>query len=137
MGVVSQFVEQHPDFSWQGHKGTIALTGFQGAFGYLDYETPEIRLLSRKWRRPEGRRRNFASHSYTHNAGQYGYWGYGCVPENIQYDISKWVDRVSPWIGATNLFIAPFGYRAQQPALQYILGCGFRHLLHRGRQGSQ
>ena len=126
MGVVSQFVEQHPDFSWQGHKGTIALTGFQGAFGYPDYETPENQaaiqevaeaLKADGW--------NFASHSYTHNAGQYGYWGYGCVPENIQYDISKWVDRVSPWIGATNLFIAPFGYRAQQPALQYILDAGF------------
>ena len=40
MGVVDAFVEQHPDFSYRGHKGTIALTGFQGAFGY-DYDEPE------------------------------------------------------------------------------------------------
>ena len=40
MGVVDAFVAEHPDFSYQGHKGTIALTGFQGAFGY-DYDIPE------------------------------------------------------------------------------------------------
>jgi len=126
MGVVDAFVAGHPDFSWHGCKGTIALTGFQGAFGYPDYETPENQaaiqavaeaLKADGW--------SFASHSYTHNSGVYGFWGFGCMPEKIRYDINKWVDRVAPWLGGTHLFLAPFGYRVQGEALQYVLDAGF------------
>ena len=126
MGVVDAFVEEHPDFAWHGHKGTIALTGFQGAFGYPSYDTEEngrqIRAVADALKADGW---NFASHSYTHNNGSYGFWGTGCVPEKIRYDISKWVDRVTPWIGETNLFIAPFGVRVRGQALQYVLDAGF------------
>ena len=124
MGVVDAFVEQHPDFSYRGHKGTIALTGFQGAFGY-DYDIPEqaeqIRTVSAALKADGW---NFASHSYTHNRVN-NYYGPGCSVEKISYDINKWVDHVVPCIGETRLFIAPFGYRVQQPALQCILDAGF------------
>ena len=124
MGVVDAFVEQHPDFSYRGHKGTIALTGFQGAFGY-DYDIPEqadqIRTVSSALKEDGW---NFASHSYTHNRVN-NYYGPGCAVEKISYDINKWVDHVVPCIGETRLFIAPFGYRVQQPALQCILDAGF------------
>lgn len=125
MGVVDAFVREHPDFSYQGHKGTIALTGFQGAFGY-DYENAEeaeqIRLVSgalkeRGW--------SFACHSYTHNRVN-NFYGPGCSEEKISYDVNKWVQQVTPCIGSTRLFIAPFGYRVQQPALQCILDAGFQ-----------
>lgn len=125
MGVVDAFVEQHPDFSYRGHKGTIALTGFQGAFGY-DYDTPEqadeIRRIAAALKEDGW---NFASHSYTHNRVN-NYYGPGCAPEKISYDINKWIDHVPPCIGDTRLFIAPFGYRVQQPALQHILDAGFQ-----------
>ena len=126
MGVVDAFVEAHPDFAWRGHKGTIALTGFQGAFGYPSYDDPDnarqIRAVAEALK-AEGW--NFASHSYTHNSGQYGFWGAGCIPGNIYYDINKWVDRVTPCIGPTNLFIAPFGARVTGEALQHVLNAGF------------
>lgn len=124
MGVVDAFVEQHPDFSYRGHKGTIALTGFQGAFGY-DYDEPEqaeqIRIVAAALKADGW---NFASHSYTHNRVN-NFYGPGCSVEKISYDINKWVDHVVPCIGETRLFIAPFGYRVQQPALQCILDAGF------------
>ena len=37
----------------------------------------------------------------------------------------KWWQYVTPCLGETNLFIAPFGYRADYPALQHILDLGF------------
>ena len=123
MGVVDLFVAEHPDFSYRGHKGTIALTGFQGAFGY-SYETDdgaaEIRkvvaaLKADGW--------NFASHSYTHN--RKNFYGPGCTEANIAYDINKWIATAVPCLGETRLFIAPFGYRVKQPALQHILDAGF------------
>ena len=126
MGVVDAFVEAHPDFSWRGCKGTIALTGFQGAFGYPDYESEDDRqAIARVADALKADGWSFASHSYTHNGGQYGFWGAGCNPENIRYDINKWVDKVTPCIGTTELFLAPFGYRAQGQALDYVLQCGF------------
>lgn len=126
MGVIDAFVAEHPDFSLSGHKGTIALTGFQGAFGYPDYDAPgngeQIRAVAEALK-AEGW--SFASHSYTHNSGYYGFWGAGCIPDKIYYDINKWVDRVTPWIGETDLFIAPFGYRAEGEALRHVLNAGF------------
>jgi len=124
MGVVDEFVKEHPDFAYQGHKGTIALTGFQGAFGY-SYDIPEEAdqmrtvveaLKADGW--------NFASHSYTHNRVN-NFYGPGCSEDKISYDINKWVDRCVPCLGETRLFIAPFGYRVQQPMLQHILDKGF------------
>lgn len=81
MGVVDAFVAEHPDFSWNGHKGTIALTGFQGAFGYPSYDDPAYQTEIKKVAdalRADGW--SFASHSYTHNSGVYGFWGTGCIP---------------------------------------------------------
>ncbi|MBQ4651663.1 MAG: hypothetical protein IJB78_02970 [Oscillospiraceae bacterium] len=125
MGVVDAFVKEHPDFSYQGHKGTIALTGFQGAFGY-DYEDTEqaeqIRLVSAALKEQGW---SFACHSYTHNRVN-NFYGPGCSEEKISYDVNKWLKQVVPCIGSTRLFIAPFGYRVQQPALQCILDAGFQ-----------
>lgn len=123
MGVVDKFVEEHPDFSYKGHKGTIALTGFQGAFGY-SYKTEEGQKAIKEVAealKAEGW--NFASHSYTHNRNNF--YGPGSVPSNIQYDISRWINVVTPCIGKTRLFIAPFGYRVKQQGLQHILDAGF------------
>ena len=125
MGVVDAFVAEHPDFSWNGHKGTIALTGFQGAFGYPSYDDPAYQTEIKKVAdalRADGW--SFASHSYTHNRVN-NFYGPGCSVEKISYDINKWVEHVVPCIGETRLFIAPFGYRVQQPALQCILDAGF------------
>ena len=64
MGVVDAFVAEHPDFSWNGHKGTIALTGFQGAFGYPSYDDPAYQTEIKKVAdalRADGW--SFASHS--------------------------------------------------------------------------
>lgn len=122
-GVVDAFVKEHPDFSYQGHKGTFALTGYQGAFGY-SYDTEEgqadiknvvAALKADGW--------NFASHSYTHNRDRY--YGPGSKPENIRYDINKWNAVVRPCLGDTRLFIAPFGYRVKEPGLQHVLDGGF------------
>ena len=123
MGVVDRFVEKHPDFSYQGHKGTLALTGFQGAFGH-SYKTEEGQAEVKKVAaalKAEGW--NFASHSYTHNRKDF--YGPGSIPSNIKYDVNKWVTVVTPCLGTTRLFIAPFGYRVKQPGLQYILDAGF------------
>ena len=34
MPILDAYVKEHPEFSWQGAKGIVATTGYQGAFGY-------------------------------------------------------------------------------------------------------
>lgn len=35
IGILDAFVENHPDFSFDGAKGLITLTGYEGVFGYI------------------------------------------------------------------------------------------------------
>jgi hypothetical protein len=45
-GVLDLFVREHPDFSYKGQKGTIALTGYQGAFVFpLDTEEGQAEIM--------------------------------------------------------------------------------------------
>ena len=40
--LIDRFVEEHPDFSYRGAKGIVALTGYNGILGYRtdsSYET--------------------------------------------------------------------------------------------------
>jgi excisionase family DNA binding protein len=32
--IIDKFVEEHPDFSYKGAKGMLALTGYEGTLGY-------------------------------------------------------------------------------------------------------
>lgn len=122
-GVLELFLKGHPDFSYRGHKGTFAMTGFLGAFGY-DIDVPEgqekalelsTALRANGW--------NFASHSYTHN--RKGYFGPESAAGNVRWDTNRWANEIEPYLGDTNLFIAPYGYRLRQPNLQIVLDAGF------------
>lgn len=40
--LIDRFVEEHPDFAYHGHKGIVALTGYNGILGYrtdISYQT--------------------------------------------------------------------------------------------------
>ena len=41
--LIDRFVEQHPDFSYRGAKGIVALTGYNGILGYRTDESYETR----------------------------------------------------------------------------------------------
>jgi len=117
--VVDAFVREHPEFSFRGHKGIIAATGYMGIFGY-DLSTEESRqdaiAVSNKLKENGW---IFANHSYTHN--RTGYWGPESNPNNIKSDVRRWRERMEPIIGQTNVFIAPFGYTLRGAGMQVIL----------------
>ena len=45
--LIDSFVKEHPDFAYHGHKGIIALTGYEGVLGY---RTDEVYRTGRKSR---------------------------------------------------------------------------------------
>ncbi len=114
--IIDGFVEQHPDFSWQGAKGIIALTGYEGILGYdthLDGERGEmeISLVKPIVQALKNTGWIFASHSYSHGAS----FRLGTISEDgLANDINNWSQGVGSIVGDTNIFIGPFGQIFQE-----------------------
>lgn len=126
--LIDRFVEKHPDFSYRGAKGIVALTGYNGILGYrtdISYETrpDDLDADKVKWleenpdfnldkEREEAKKVAgamkangwlFASHT----------WGHQNVAtaslEKLQADTQKFKENVDPIIGGTDIIIFAFG----------------------------
>ena len=128
MPILDRFVWDNPDFSLGGAKGIIALTGYEGVFGYdisedqsdkpdfadrVEHATVVAeRLRELGW--------DFASHSYTHdNALQSPTVSYG----RFVHDSDRWNRDINPVLGGVDLYISPFGFdlRDNNPRLRYLI----------------
>lgn len=110
--VVNDFVEKHPDFSYRGSKGILALTGYNGVLGYrtsdIEYgDDPKINQKKEQAKEVADALKEdgwvFASHS----------WGHVNMTTSplarIKRDTRKWDKEVRPILGGTDLLIFPFG----------------------------
>ncbi|MBO4288834.1 MAG: polysaccharide deacetylase [Lachnospiraceae bacterium] len=123
--LLDKFIKEHPDASYKCAKGTIALTGYDGVFGYRTDEGffsnptsdeaawiakhPDVKLedeiqkakVIAKAIKEDGW--EFASHS----------WGHRPMNEKsldwLQTDTEKWLSRVEPIVGETDILIFPHG----------------------------
>lgn len=107
--ILDAFVEEHPDFSYKGAKGVLAITGYEGAFGYRtndptsptyeqDKETVKKvaeALKADGW--------ELASHSWGHKNMQ------AASMTLFKNDTNRWMDEVGSLIGPTDILIFPFG----------------------------
>ena len=127
--LIDTFVREHPDFSYHGHKGIIALTGYEGVLGYRTdevYNTRQEDRLTRYQREflaanPDfdfesevARAKEvadamkadgweFASHTWGHiNPVAYGY-------DATVQDTGRWLANVAPVVGNTDVLIFAFG----------------------------
>lgn len=121
--ILDQFVREHPDFSLNGAKGCLSLTGYEGILGYRTQNDIDIaaddparpafdqnrqqeieavkpiiaRLKETGW--------TFGSHT----------WGHIRLStrstENIQRDTLRWKEEVGSLVGETNILFYPHGAR--------------------------
>ena len=130
--LIDRFVEEHPDFSYRGAKGYIALTGYDGILGYrtdVSYETrenldvyqeeffaehPDFDQEDYQWECEQSRKVAqalkedgwlFASHTW----GHVGLGAGATTFEQFKADTDKWEERVEPLIGETDTLIYAFG----------------------------
>lgn len=108
------FIREHPDFSYQGARGILSLTGKDGVFGYhtssawkekLDAATYSAEVNDAKkvadalkalgW--------EFASHTYDHIS--YG----DAAQDELTKDLKLWKDEVQSIVGETDLLMYPKG----------------------------
>ncbi len=152
--LMDQFVEAHPDASYKGAKGIIALTGYNGVLGYrtditYDYDHPNCDRHQKKWmdahpdfnletERTEAKKVadamkengwEFASHT----------WGHVRVGDrslsSLKTDTEKWRANVEPIVGATDTIIFAHGqdlhaktgaYPESNEKYQYFREQGYR-----------
>ncbi len=153
--LLDKFIEEHPDASYKGAKGTIALTGYNGVLGYrtdISYQTvpDDINADKKKWleehpdfdleterakakevadaMKADGWK--FASHTWGHmKIGE-------ASMERIQADTTKWKENVEPIVGETDVIIFahgqdlagwPEGYMAGNEKFEYLKSNGFNY----------
>lgn len=113
--VLETFIEEHPDFSYQGARGILALTGYEGALGYrtndkksTTYEEDkaavrEVAKVLKEWGW------EFASHSWGHrDMEKYKY-------SSFTWDTERWLEEVGSLIGPTDIYIFPYGVDIEGP----------------------
>ena len=151
--LIDTFVKEHPDFSYHGRKGILAMTGYNGVLGYrtdiayktgedlqddqkkfleehpdfdFDQEVKEATAVADAMK-AEGW--EFASHT----------WGHKNVAErsleDLQTDDEKWQSYVAPILGKTDMIIFAFGadigswegYSSDNAKYEFYKSQGYRY----------
>lgn len=151
--LIDTFVKEHPDFSYHGHKGILALTGYEGVLGYRTDEVYRTREAGRvtafqqkffdenpdfDWQAEvdaatqvanamKANGWEFASHTWGHiNPLAYGY-------DATVRDTQRWLNNVAPIVGNTDVLIFAFGadiadwqpYTSDNQYFTYLKSQGF------------
>ncbi len=107
--ILENFIKTYPDFSVNGAKGTICLTGYDGILGYRTSKKNTVnrqqeinsakivvdKLKTNGW--------NFACHSFGH------YHMKNISDEQFKQELENWKEQVEPIIGETNIYVYPYG----------------------------
>ena len=112
--ILNEFIEEHPDFSYKGARATIAVTGYDGLFGYrTDPETAE--KISQDYYEQQLndvkaviqaiRDDGYDIACYTYDMASYGEMDL----EEIQADLTLWNQEVVPLLGETDILVYPNG----------------------------
>lgn len=107
--IVETFIAEHPDFSFNGARGTLAMTGYESLFGYRthrlntvdrDSEIAKAKVVAARLKELGW---NFASHGYAHlNTPK-------VTDDKLRSDSQKWVNETQNVVGPTLIYIWPFG----------------------------
>lgn len=108
--ILDAFVEEHPDFSYRGAKAVLALTGYNGVFGYRTHPDGRVTLGEEEYEKNVETIKTLAAAltdsgyelaCYTYANSSYGAFSVS----QIQSDIAKWTDEVVPIIGKTEILV--------------------------------
>lgn len=136
--LLEEFIQEHPDFSYKGARAVIAVTGYEGVFGYrtaASYkdtnpsyaeDCEKVKAVAQCLRDTGW---ELASHSWGHRA--LGQISFG----HMKTDADKWENEVETLIGPTDIILYPFGddisdwrpYTTDNERFNYMYSLGFRY----------
>ena len=111
--ILNHFIEEHPDFSYRGARATLAVTGYDGLFGYrTDPETAnvigqeyyeqqlaEVAPIIAKLRED-----GYDIACYSYNFDNYGAFS----AQEISADLALWESEVKPLLGDVDIMVFPY-----------------------------
>ncbi len=129
---IDSFVKEHPDFSYHGHKGILALTGYEGVLGYRTDEVYRTREESRltEWQiqffeanpdfdeeawQQEVDEATKVANAMKENGWEFASHTWGHIDpqakgiDSVKLDTERWLDNVAPIVGDTDVIIFAFG----------------------------
>lgn len=151
--LLDSFIDEHPDFSYHGRKGILAMTGYNGVLGYrtdiayktkenlsedqqkfldenpdfdYDKEVKEAKAVADAMKADGW---EFASHTWGHRNAE------ADSAEKLQEDNEKWENYVAPVLGKTDVIIFAFGadignwegYTMDNPKFSYYKSRGYNY----------
>ena len=98
--VLNAFLAGHPDFSYEGARATIALSGYEGLFGMELSQSEAIRKVAATLRS-----HGYDIACYTYADMEYADFGAAGVKE----DLEKWSTQITPILGDVDILVYPTG----------------------------
>ena len=147
IGILDAFVEEHPDFSYNGVKGVISLTGYQSIFGYVTdmdqvddrnnaLEAAGLPTINPTDKEIETNRTTVLSiteklreSGWIMASSTYGFINANhCEMPTIQNDTEKWLSQVGSIVGPVSILVYPNGdfIRGSDPRCVFLKDKGFR-----------
>lgn len=119
--IVDNAVARHPEFSADGAKGVLALTGYEGLLGEHEVARDEaarerVRALATRLRATGW---TFASHTYGHITLAHA------SERSLLRDTTRWRALVGDLLGPVDLLVYPFGSRPSATGRRLLRDHGF------------
>ena len=151
--LIDDFIREHPDFSYHGRKGILAMTGYDGVLGYrtdIAYKTGEnlqddqkafldshpdfdydqdVADATKVAEAMKAEGWEFASHTWGHRNATTS------TAKELKRDDKKWKKYVAPILGDTDMVIFAFGadigdwegYSSDNPKFKYYKKAGYNY----------
>ncbi len=121
--ILEHFVQEHPDFSYKGARGILALTGYQGVLGYRtgtlygNPEDPDYKLAYAQINVADERALAYRVINRLKELGwEFASQTWGLInmkkadTERIERDLKRWQDEVGSLLdGGSDILIFPYG----------------------------
>jgi len=135
--ILEDFIQEHPDFSYQGARAVLAFTGYQGILGYrtaASYQNSPAYEQDRQ--EAAGVAQCLKENGWELASHSWGHLNMHDVNiKRFKADTDKWKNEVESLIGTTDIILYPFGsdvgdwrpYTSQNERFTYLYQAGFRY----------
>lgn len=138
--ILDAFVEEHPDFSYHGAKAVLALTGYNGLFGYRTDEDGRDTFGEEQYNQDVAAVQAIANKlketGYELACYTYGNNAYGDDSlSDIQTDMNQWTSEVFPILGSIDIMVLAQGSDISDSMLysgekfDYLKSLGFNYFI--------
>ncbi|MBR4863483.1 MAG: hypothetical protein IKU07_02810 [Oscillospiraceae bacterium] len=122
--ILESFITTHPDFSYKGARALLAVTGYDGIFGYRTSPEAAEKIGQAHYQQEVDNAQRIVSKlqqlgydfaCYTYENEPYGTFNAQQISEEMQ----KWSSEVTPILGETDIFVFSRNSDLENPGLPY------------------